>query len=395
MKKLLFRKIMSALIIFSVLLNGVGCIPKRTTNIANEVQKEQVTIVACSDFQHPKGNEYGKYQVKIILKRIKANGYAEIDGMLCAGDYDYEYEETDEGIFSLKDAVREVYENVDEEKMIFVQGNHDEAYSNGLSRTGDNDTQAYGVYVIHEDEYPGDGGTFKQVEDVALKLETYLQEKVEMNNKKPIFVVSHLPLHYSMRTYNEGASVYAKYIFDVLNKYAEEGQTIIYLYGHNHNTWGYDDYLGGSSVYLTKGDTIYIAQIDKDVASIDKSKEMPNARELNFTYMNAGYVGYSYSANADADKTLTMTVFRIEGEKVTVERYSASGVVDLKAKGVWSAYSSETASTYDADEKYIDKIYESPQVIEKNKERLCFNQDCKRDSGRLKCICIDLKNPLY
>ena len=127
--------------------------------------------------------------------------------------------------------------------------------------------------------------------------------------------------------------------------------------------WGYDDYIGGSSVYLTKGDTIYIAQIDEIAAYADKSKDVPNERELYFTYMNAGYVGYSNSDNTGADKTLTMTVFHIEGEKVTIERYSSKGLHNLKSKGVWSAYSSENATTYGAEEMYLDKVYESPQTI--------------------------------
>ena len=162
-----------------------------------------------------------------------------------------------------------------------------------------------------------------------------------------------------MRTYREAVGLYAEYIFEVLNEYAKEGQNIIYLYGHNHNSWGYDDYLGGSSVYLTKGDTIYIPKLDKHT-------EVPNKKTLQFTYMNAGYVGYSYSENAGADKTLSMTVFHIDGETVKIERFSAQGSCDLKAKGVWSEYGQETAADYGAEESYLEKVYGSPQIISFN-----------------------------
>ncbi len=353
------KKFLMLLIILMTLT--AGACQKDSDVIESEVAKNPVTIVACSDFQNPSGNAASARTVRRILRSIKNAGYAELDGFLCAGDYDYEYEETAEGIQSLIDVVQDEYGVLGENRMIFSQGNHDVAFSEGLSREGENDTPEYGVFVIHEDEFAADGGYFGSVERIASDLEEYLQEKVDKKYKRPIFVVSHVPLHYSMRTYRESSGLYSEYIFEVLNEYGKKGQNIIYLYGHNHNSWGYDDYLGGSSVYLTKGDTIYISQLDKNT-------EVPNAKELHFTYLNAGYVGYSYSENAGADKTLSMTVFHIDGETVTIERFGSLGSCNLKAKGVWSNYSSETAATYGAEDGYLDKVYESPQYIKLSSE---------------------------
>lgn len=359
MRKRFFNILLSVfmLIVFSV--TGTACSDgKETDVIETEVVKNPVTIVACSDFQNPSGNDASSRTVRSILRRIKNSGYQEIDGFLCAGDYDYEYEETAEGIQSLVDVVQKEYETLGRDRMIFTQGNHDEAFSEGLTGEGANDTPEYGVFVIHEDEYAADGGYSGAVQRIASDLEKYLQEKVDKKYKRPIFVVSHVPLHYSMRTYRESCGLYSEYIFEVLNQYAKQGQNIIYLYGHNHNSWGYDDYLGGSSVYLTKGDIIYIPQIEKNT-------EVPNAQELQFTYLNAGYVGYSYSENAGANKMLTMTVFHIDDETVKIERFGSTGPCNLKAKGVWSQYSSETAATYGAEDSYLEKTYESPQYMEK------------------------------
>ena len=45
----------------------------------------------------------------------------------------------------------------------------------------------------------------------------YFNSKITEDFSKPIFVLSHLALNYSMRTYNDGDGQYAKYIFDVIN----------------------------------------------------------------------------------------------------------------------------------------------------------------------------------
>lgn len=58
-----------------------------------------------------------------------------------------------------------------------------------------------------------------------------------------------------MRTRNDGDKQHANYIFNVLNDAGGNGLNIVFLYGHDHSN-GWDDYLGGASVYLTKGDSI-------------------------------------------------------------------------------------------------------------------------------------------
>lgn len=323
-----------------------------------ETTQDAVTVIACSDYQSLSGNSSSSTIVSNILSQIKAAGYNEADGFFAAGDYDYEYTETSEGITSLKDTIKKSYPNIDDDKMIFVQGNHDVAGSDGLSASGEHDTDDYGVYVIHEDEYPSGGGSQEGVQAVAKALDDYLQAKADAEYEKPIFVVSHLPLHYSTRTRNGGDGKYAQYIFEVLNKHAAEGQTIIYMFGHNHNSWGYDDYLGAAAVYLSKGDEIYVAKA-KNYSAV------PTEYELQFTYMNAGYVGYNFTETPGADKTLTMTVFQIEDDLVTVERYSASGIHNMKSQGYWAntSYQVDSKDNYGADDSYLNKVYKSPQTI--------------------------------
>lgn len=312
--------------------------------------EKEITIIACSDFQNKSGNVDGAMNVNSILSAIRRDGITEADGFFCCGDYDYDtfndIISTKEGILHVKNAVGSM---VKEEDMIFVQGNHDAPlHSNvGLSPSGNNDTDNYGVFVIHNSDYTWKNPDEGRIKLTAQNLINYLNEKLEQGYDRPVFILSHLPLHYSVRTRDSGDAQYASYIFEALNSAAQKGLNIIFLHGHDHSN-GYDDYLGGASVYLQKGDQIIIAQ---------NSKTAKYYQTLNFTYMSAGYVGY-YNNQNGADDTLTMTVFKIRGDEVTVSRYSKNGIHNLKSKGVLNAYKNETG--YDPN----TTVYPSPQRIE-------------------------------
>lgn len=270
--------------------------------------------------------------------------------MFC-GDYDYSTygiaDETKEGIKYLTNAMKNT---VDIENMVFAQGNHDAvAGTAGQSQSGNNDPKSgkYGVYVINNDDYMWYNSDETRIKKTTQRLIDYLNEKLMYGYDKPIFVVSHLPLHYSMRTRLEGDAKYANYIFDALNEAGSKGLNIIFLYGHDHSN-GWDDYLGGASIYLAKGDTIQIAQ---------RSQTLFKKQTLNFTYMNAGYTGY-YDNHNGADNALTMSYISIAQDgTVTVTRYDDKGVHNLKSEGKTNAYKNE--SGYQPD----TKVYTSPQII--------------------------------
>ena len=293
------------------------------------------TVIAGSDFQNPNGNEVGAQTVTNILTQMKNDGHTKADGFLFCGDYDYStvnnQTRTEAGITALKNAVTSTYDTLTDDRMVFVQGNHDAAAAGGLATSGAHDADGYGVYVINEDDYMWRNSDEARIKQTAENLSVYLAAKIVEKYAKPIFVVSHLPLHYNMRTKNDGDGKYANYIFDVLNAAGENGLNIIFLYGHDHSN-GWDDYLGGSCVYLAKGDEINIAQSSqKDFA----------VKTLNFSYLNAGFVGY-YENHNRADDTLTMTAFKIYSNKVVVSRYSDSGVHNLKCEGVANSYKNES-----------------------------------------------------
>lgn len=309
------------------------------------------TVIAGSDFQNPNGNDAGAQMVTSILAKMKDAGYTEADGFLFCGDYDYStvnnQTRTEAGITALKNAVTGTYSTLANDRMVLVEGNHDAAAASGLATSGAHDAAEYGVYVINEDDYMWNNSNEATIQNTANALKSYLDTKAAEGFDSPIFVLSHLPLHYSMRTYYDGDGKYANYIFDVLNEAGAAGLNIIFLYGHDHSN-GWDDYLGGAAVYLAKGDKINIAQ---------GSKTTFNVETLNFTYMNAGFTGYYENKNG-ADDTLTMTVFSITGDTVTVKRYSADGVHNLKSSGVTNSYKNEGG--YYAPNT---AVYASPQTI--------------------------------
>lgn len=328
-------------------------------------------VIAGSDFQNSSGDTAGAQTVTNILTQMQSAGYMSADGFLFCGDYNHSYDTTADGlqghIDALDAAVSEKYSSIAAGNRVYVQGNHDQvtAGTGGLAKSGANDPTGdsagkYGVFVINEDDYMWASNANNSsttytgmsaeaiVKQTAARLESYLSEKKDAGFTAPIFVLSHLPLHYSMRTRNDGDGKYANYIFDVLNAAGESGLNIIFLYGHDHSN-GWDDYLGGAAVYLAKGDQINIAQ---------GSKTAFNAETLKFTYMNAGYTGYYSAVNSGAETTLTMTVFKITGDTVTVERYDANGKHKLKSAGV-------TNSSKNEGEYYAPNtaVYGSPQTI--------------------------------
>ncbi len=358
------KKWISMLLVLTMI---VGLLPASAlaAELAELATDEKPTIVfAASDFQHKNdtgvNRENASATLNGIIDAMQAAGggkYDTIDGVLFAGDYSVDTmadlksqkPKTQAGI----DAIKSVLQNQGwgSAQQVFVQGNHDVSYDNtdeskrvdDLAQLGNNDPSngKYGVWVIHEDNFRGSVESVNAVDpsqmktdtqNVANNLKKYLQEKLDNNFKAPIFVVSHVPLHYSMRQMRDGDGRYAKLIFDVLNDYGAKGLNIIFLYGHNHSN-GWDYYMGSAAQYLPKGDKIRIADII-DAGIMESSQEYT----LNFTYMNAGFTGYVAAYNGQTadtvDLTLTSTIFEIYGDHVVVKRFSKDGEHNLKSAGV-------------------------------------------------------------
>ncbi len=314
---------------------------------------DPLIYLAGSDLQHPSGYQTACDTVKSILTAVKDAGYDHADGLFFCGDYNFSFDGSVTSLYTLRKTVEKTMPGTEKENMYLIQGNHDPVDTLGLLPDGASETEDFAVYPIHERDYQWYNRDKEVTVDAAARLETYLNEKIEQNYTKPIFILAHLPLHYSMRTYLQQDPRYACYLFDVINAAAEAGLNIFYLFGHNHSR-GFDDYLGGAAIYLAKGDTILVPQ---------SSHKKYNEETLAFTYLNAGYTGYYDYVNKGADASLSMTVFQITDESVTIERYTKDGLHDLKSPGVANDHLEESATV--AYEPNTDR-YESPQTVPLN-----------------------------
>ena len=333
------KRIFAALFSFVLLVGAVGA-----WDAPVSAAEKETIVIAGSDFQVSNNNPN---TVKKIINNLALHGITKVDCAFFCGDYTLEATASNQsqyGVQKLKDTFNELTGG----NMLFVQGNHDIETTAGLSKAGNNDPKdrSYGAFIIHEDQYPEWGNNRTATEQVSKELRTYLAEKSSQGWKKPIFILSHIPLHWSNRTRKDGSGTDGALIFDVLNEYGEKGLNIIFLYGHNHSG-GYDNFMGGAAVYLKKGDTIEVCKKSDAGVAGEERKKHHETRTLKFTYMNAGFIGYYAQGDEDTDVTPTMSVFRIRGEEVIITRYNGKsinlntgelGIHNLKSKGTWSEY---------------------------------------------------------
>ena len=357
MKNKLFSKIIAIILCLSVVFaNMIFTVSAAETS-------DPIIVVSGSDFQTDSSNVESTnvpYDVPDKIFQTVKNAYSDIDGYLFAGDYTAKQDDADgtkRGLQVFKDLLEDYYPNLEADDQVWIQGNHDptSTVTDGtLAQSGNNDREDYGVFVINEDDYPA-WGENSIVSTTANNLREYLNEKVQAEYTKPIFIVSHVSLHYSYRTAKETCSIYGSTLLDLLNDASEAGLNIIYMYGHTHNN-GYDDYIGGDEVFFKKGDVINVAT----------SRYTWEEREIEFTYLNAGYTAVYWAGYGSTSKWNTsMVVYEITEDTVTFNRYGENGLLKLKDKGQTANASEE----YDPYEPAINNVvYESGYVLNLSKE---------------------------
>lgn len=345
MKRPIFSRLLALLLCLAMLVPYLDSLPLKAwaqEGASGSVSETPLAVVAAgSDFQYlSETNSYNGVDydtiyeangqlLKDILIQMKAD-HPSLDGYFMCGDYDgddYVYQTSIDGIAAAYGALNEVY-GLTHNQIQFVQGNHDPADAVGLDATGSYDTTYYGVYQINEDDFPW-GSNSATTANAAAGLKTYLDKKVGEQYAKPIFVITHLPLHHTYRMNgNRTDNSYARYLVDVLNEAGAAGLNIVFMFGHNHSG-AYDAYLGRDCVYMLPGTSIPVT--DPETGTADAYDNIT----LNFTYMNPGYVGYS------ADE-LSSTVFEIYEDRMVATRYSSSGIIPLKKAGYSSGNSNES-----------------------------------------------------
>ncbi|MCR5150071.1 MAG: metallophosphoesterase [Clostridiales bacterium] len=273
------------------------------------------TIITASDFQDVGVKAYDRFEK--IISNMKKEGLDDPDSVLIGGDYslvlpDY----ATQGVHLIKEKYTSVYPNENENSIVFIQGNHD-WLSNAFTKTGFHDMGSYCIYVLNEDDF-----TWKQtkntspdkIKSIADDLSKNLDNMISSDDNRPVFVLTHVPLHYTVRADGKD-NLYASYIFDVLNEKANQ-LDIVFLFGHNHSS-EVDNYIGGSVNFFKPGDKINIPDPE------NKSTVTFSEKTLNFTYLNYGYVGYSNNANSDGSvNTLTVGTIELSEETISFIKFS-------------------------------------------------------------------------
>lgn len=296
-------------------------------NIANkELQVQETdnpTILFGSDYQGDNRYDITKQIFRSIKNSVSPNLF-----VIC-GDYQVGKQnryETEKGINELNGIINHYYDQ--SIPKVFVQGNHDSVQSKFIAQNGIYESDKYIVYVINRDLFPNNQdveiNSEERVKKTSEVLKNDLQSIVDRGIKKPILIATHVPLHYSIRN-NGYDNAYAHYIVDVLNDYGSK-LDIVYLFGHNHSS-NYDDYIGGSINYIASGSIINVGGTNEQ-------------KEINFTYMNAGYIGNTYNKTNDHSVNLaSMSTITINNENLLVQKYTKYGqyysnpiIVNLKNK---------------------------------------------------------------
>jgi glycerophosphoryl diester phosphodiesterase/predicted phosphodiesterase len=335
------------------------------------------TIFFASDYQPESGFDAPKDTLSALLESAISDG-KNPDSLVVCGDFTndgnlYNYQlSPDDSISEIKDVVREKAPQIQTNNMIFVQGNHD-AMGDQISSTGLHEYDNYLVYVLNtEEDFPWSqgktSGSHDKVSKAAKEMEARFSELISKGETRPVFIAGHVPLHYSARTssrHTTGDNLYSSLIFDVVNE-AAKSLDIIYVHGHNHSK-GWDCYMGGAAAYKAVGDSILIPVFHDGDITTDEFE----ARELNFTYMNAGYTGYYMNCSPSdygdesyraADETLSATVCEVYKDRIEITRYDANGRHVLGAAGEANPYKGGIDEGLIGSE-YYSKETESPATI--------------------------------
>ena len=277
------------------------------------------SILTGSDFQALGTEAYERFGR--LLAAMKNDGLETPDSMLVGGDYTkilFDYAVP--GETQIREQLVAAYPGADPDRVVCIQGNHDNPAS-GFTKTGFYDMGVYSLYVINEDDFPWLQGFRPGVELLIKKLAADLEDKlaalIAAGDTRPVFVLTHLPLHHTGRALY-GDNRYASYIFNVLNA-AGKTLDIVFLFGHQHSD-DYDDYIGGSVNFMAPGDTIRVPRAD---GIGDKYTN----ETLNFTYANCGYVGYSNNtAGETSTNVLTLGVVRLCEKSIRIVKYTEDGL---------------------------------------------------------------------
>ena len=318
-------------------------------------------VLLASDYQNNE-NVHPKYVLPVILAGVD-NARIHPDEIVMLGDYAIEVAgkgtSSIENIWEFGEIVEQWLEGVDAKRHVhYILGNHDRATS-GFLKDGLRDMGSYLLYVLNTPTAnPWNQGaaypeSLQVIEHAAKTMRATLNQLADAGEHRPILVLTHVPLHFSNWTADGGDNLFSRKLFEVLSQ-AGERLTILFAFGHNHGSHG-DSSIGGSCICLLPGEEILIP--DPTMDEVRQTRHYTRER-LTFTYMNAGYIGYT--ADPVDDPHQSVSIVQICEDRLRLMRYGwlgneESGPVDLSREG------KRTSSLW--PEGYLSQRRQSAQVL--------------------------------
>ena len=303
------------------------------------IETPETVMLFGSDFQC--GHKQDCWQITpALMSRVSRAGYEPDQAVFC-GDY------ADGAGSYVGDAgpgLKEIREDLGiffgeagyrtDSTMLAVQGNH-EANRGEFPPSGPHETDAAIIYVIHtQGENPYQQGKTGEraracVEAAAEALGRYLDDCIARGERRPVIVATHVPLHFSRWTASEtGDNLYSGILFDTLNARGDR-LDILFLFGHNHGSHA-DNVIGGTCILRMPGETLLVPDPEEGERFTQRFRK----EKLTFTYMNAGYIGYTTTNSGE--KRSNVGLLLLYRNRMHILRYGLDGQINVSGEGVRS-----------------------------------------------------------
>lgn len=303
------------------------------------------TVLAFTSDIHNNSNNVARNRMNGWIESIESNdSYGKIETFAFCGDMS-----AIEGESQFWTNTQSVMSAVDAKSIdgVYTTGNHE--FSPGNYTQGKNDTTKeyivsaegkngdnYRIYCIGTNNWNNskDNFTQGQVDDLT----EYLGK---VKNDKPIFVLTHFPLHRYSSGYITRETTNAKLVIDALNNAVDAGKTIILLWGHNHSQRdpAYDQiYAPGYEITYASGKTEPI-KFYYAAAGCMSDTEYTGSSSVK----GKGMIVTIDDNSKAAGSTIELAYFNESGSKLTTNNSSAT--INFKAG------SGDSGTTYTLTDK--------------------------------------------
>ena len=296
------KRILSLVLCFVML---VGMMP--AIALSADAAGEVVDAALFFSDLHTTASSYKEQEIEAVMEGVKTSGL-DFSTVTSVGDAFSSNDTVNEGrtTAAITEAIRTGLGDA-EVPVYYTWSDHDRGTDvinfTGLMHSGEN----YYIYAISMSDMSsaeryGQSSTFSEE-----KLTAFTNTVAGLDHTKPLFIVSHVPLH-DRRDDNQ----YADEWYEVISAAAEQ-MDVVFLWGHNHTS---ETSVDTAAYYVAKDGSEELTI--EDVGSV-----VPN-----FTYLNAGYLSPASTGiwtGSDVRQGLVVAA-AIYADEITFTTYDENGV---------------------------------------------------------------------